>query len=447
MKAGGFFTALGVLAVLGGLVWWTNKHPQTDTKKSSEAAAAPKLLTLEAAQMEEIHLVHRGEAPIVLKKIADVWGITDPKSMNADSEVVSPLTGSLASVQSERLIDEHPADLAPFGLVIPALQFEITVKGGKVYKLALGGDTPAGSSTYAKLDGDPKVYTVASSVKADLNKTLNELRDKRLMTFDYEKLKSLVLTTKGVAIEFGRNEDNGWKIVKPKAMRADFNEFDNLTRRLKDAKMDIPADYNAKTAEEMYAAGTKIASVHAVDEKIDQTLEVRKANDGNYYAKSSLDPGAYKVSNDTGDGLDKKPEDFRAKKVFDFGFLDPSKLQINDKTYEKTGAKETEKWTANGVQFDSISVFDIFDKLRDLSATDVSDKKTGTATLTFGVTYGDKHRTEKVVLYKDGDNWRAVRDEDPGTVYVLDAKAVGEMQKTIGAIKQYQPPKDDKKKK
>jgi hypothetical protein len=444
MKAGGFFTALGVLVVLGGLVWWTNKHPVTDAKK--DTAAAPKLLTLDASQMEEIHILHAGSDPVVLKKIADVWGITDPKPLNADSEVVSPLTGSLASVQADRLIDDHATDLAPFGLTNPAIELDVTVKGGKVYKLQLGGDTPSGSSTYAKLGDDPKVYTVSSSVKSDLNKTLNDVRDKRFMTFDSDKLKSLVLTAKAGAVEFARNPDNAWQIVKPKVMRADALQIDDLTRRVKDAKMDIPATYDGKAVGELFAAGTKIATVHAVDEKVDQTFEVHKASDGNYYAKSSIDTGAYKVTNDTGEGLDKKADDFRAKKVFDFGFLDPTKLQINDKTYDKSGNKAEEKWTANGVQFDSITVQDVFDKLRDLTALELSEKKGGAPTLTFTVTYGDKHRVEKVVLYKDGTSWRAVRDEDPSTTYILDAKNVDEIQKTIGAIKQYQPPKDDKKK-
>ena len=32
MKPGGLLTALGVLVVLGGLVWWSNKHPTTETR-------------------------------------------------------------------------------------------------------------------------------------------------------------------------------------------------------------------------------------------------------------------------------------------------------------------------------------------------------------------------------------------------------------------------------
>jgi hypothetical protein len=60
------------------------------------------------------------------------------------------------------------------------------------------------------------------------------------------------------------------------------------------------------------------------------------------------------------------------------------------------------------------------------------------------VGYGDKGaRSEKVVISKDGNTWKAVRDDDPGTVYELAQQNVEDLQRVVGAIKQYQPPKPD----
>ena len=50
MKPGGLFTAIGALIVLGGLVWWFNKHPTVDAKKTPDA---PKLISVDAKQIEE----------------------------------------------------------------------------------------------------------------------------------------------------------------------------------------------------------------------------------------------------------------------------------------------------------------------------------------------------------------------------------------------------------
>jgi hypothetical protein len=146
--------------------------------------------------------------------------------------------------------------------------------------------------------------------------------------------------------------------------------------------------------------------------------------------------------NDVGGGLDKSVDDFRNKKVFDFGFNEVKKLEINGQTYEKSG----EKWTANKVQMDSDSIQNVVDKLRDLTAAKLTEKASGAKTLAFTVTYGENNKVEKVVLNKESDGWNAQREGEP-TVYVLDTKAVDDLQKTIAAIKQYQPPKNDSKKK
>ena len=65
------------------------------------------------------------------------------------------------------------------------------------------------------------------------------------------------------------------------------------------------------------------------------------------------------------EGLDKGLDDFRNKKVFDFGFSDPGKIDIKGASYSKTG----DKWMSGGKTMDNTSVQSLIDKLRDLSAT------------------------------------------------------------------------------
>ena len=63
-----------------------------------------------------------------------------------------------------------------------------------------------------------------------------------------------------------------------------------------------------------------------------------KDKDKNYYAKSSVVDGVYKVPTDLGDGLDKRLDDFRNKKLFDFGWSDPNKIEIGKTSYPERAA-------------------------------------------------------------------------------------------------------------
>ncbi len=54
---------------------------------------------------------------------------------------------------------------------------------------------PAGSLVYVRVGSDPKVYAVSSSTKTSLDKSVNDLRDKRLLTFDSNNLTGVELVS------------------------------------------------------------------------------------------------------------------------------------------------------------------------------------------------------------------------------------------------------------
>ena len=438
MKPGGLFTAIGVLAVLGGTVWWFNKHPTADTTAAKTPATA-KMISVDPKQIEGIRLAKLGAEPIEIAKLADQWTIAKPSAMPADADAVNMLAGSLASLNADRVIDEHPASLDVFGLSTPMEEIDVMLKGGKTTKLLLGADTPAATGTYAKIESDPKVYTVPTYTKTGFDKTVNDLRDKRLMTFNQDKLTSVAIASKGQSVEFGKNAQGDWQITKPKPMRADSLQVDDLIRKLKDAKMDLAAakdtetgaNNNDKDAAAKFASGEKLGTASASDNTGTQTVEIHKSKDGGYYAKSSVVAGIYKVAGDIGDSMGKTAADYRNKKLFDFGFNDPTKLDINGTAYQKAG----DKWKSGATEYEAGTLQTVIDKLRDLSASSFSEKLGGAQTLTVGVTSGDNHRSEKVTINKDGDGFDAQREGEPA-VYVIDAKTMDDLQKAIAGIKQ-----------
>src|SRR5262249_27834830 len=155
----------------------------------------------------------KGAEPIILaKNNTGSWEITAPKQYSADAANVSSTLSSLSSLNSERVIEDKAADLKPYGLNPPNVEVDITEKDNKSQKLLLGDDTPAGSAVYAALLGDPRVFTVASFTKTSIAKSLNELRDKRLLQVNVDQVSRIELLKKDQAIEFGRTKDT-WQIL------------------------------------------------------------------------------------------------------------------------------------------------------------------------------------------------------------------------------------------
>ncbi len=434
-----------VLAGLAGGVYYSNKHKAADAAKPP-SDAPPKILTLTEADITKIVLKKKdADATVLEKNAAGKWQLTAPQQYAADQDAVNQLVSAAASVASDRVVEEKASDTAAYGFQVPSLAVDITTKGGKTSKLRIGDDTATNSGAYVMLEGDPRIFTAASYVKTGLDKSVNDLRDKRLLTFEQDKLSRVELIAKKQDIEFGRDKDQ-WQIVKPKPLRADGLQVEEMIRKVKDAKMDLTVSADdAKKAGATFASGTSIATLKFTDPSGTQQIEIRKNKD-DYYAKSSIVDGVHKVTNDVGSGVDKSLDDFRNKKLFDFGFSDPNKIEIHDngKTYafQKTG----EDWFAAGKKMDNISVQSLVDKLRDLSASKFIDSGTfGTASIDVTVTSNGGKRSEKVIISKQGSDYIAKRDNEP-SLYGLDAKTVDELSKSAADVKPVPPPATGQKK-
>jgi hypothetical protein len=436
MTSKGLLAAVGLLVVLGGLVFWAQKHPKSP---DTPTPLQPKILTLNASDITAVRLTKAATPPIEFKKLGDKWQITEPSVMPADQDVTNGIVNAVATLNAERMIDEKPTDLKEYGLVSPPLEVDVTMKDGKVNKVLLGSDNPSNTGTYVKVESDPKLYTINSYTKASFDKSLNDLRDRRMMTFDKDKVTTVNVAAKGPAFEFAR-ANNEWQITKPRPLRADSLSVDDLIRKLTEVRMDLTGDQ--KDVPAGFASGTKVAVATVNSPAGPQTLEVRKGKD-NYYAKSSATEGVYKISKDAADGLDKSVDDFRNKKLFDFAFNDPTKVEINGKSYEKSG----ENWNSGPDKFDGGSVQSVIDKLRDLSAAKFAEKSSGTQALALAVTYGEKKTVERVTINKSGEEYLATREGDATSAYIIDKAAFEDLQKAIAGIKPAAPPAPAAKKK
>ncbi len=438
MKLRGLIVAIVILTGLTGALYWSNRQKPAETAASADAP--PKILALKQEDISKIDLKKKGGDELVLAKDSSgKWRITAPAPLAVEQSTVSPMLSSLSALTSERLVEEKASDLGPYGLSDPVLTATIADKNNKTHTLLLGDQTPAGSAVYAKLEGDHRVFIIASYNKSNIDKSVNDLRDKRLLTVDSDKISKVELIGKKQDLEFGRNKD-AWQIIKPKPLRADGGQVEQLVRTLTDARMDLSGtDQDPKKAASAFAAATPAGTAKVTAESGTQELQVRKNKDG-YYAKSSVVEGVYKVSSSLGKGLDKGLEDFRNKKLFDFGFSDPNKIEIHDgtKSYFLTKGGD-DWWNGSGKKLDAASAQSVVDKLRDLSASKFVDSGFTAPAIELTVTSNEGKRVDKVQIAKQGTGYIA-RREDDSSLYELDAQPVTDLEKAAEEMKVAPPP-------
>jgi hypothetical protein len=433
MKPVRLLIAALLLAISAGLFWWLNRKEASATKlTATPATATTKLLDVPQDQIQSVTIEKPRSEGLELKRTAGQWSITEPKELAADQDAVSSMVSSLASLSSEKLLEDKASNLEQYGLTKPSLSVTATKKDGKTLKVLFGDETPTSSGSYAELAGDPRVFVVASYNKSSFDKTLADLRDKRLLTFDSDKLSRLELTAKKETIEFGRNKDQ-WQILKPKPLRADQFAVEDLVRSLHDAKMELSATDDEKKSMTAFNSGTPVATVKLTDVSGTQELQVRKNKD-DYYAKSSVVAGVYKVPSSVGTSSDKALNDFRNKKLFDFGYVDPDKIEIHDGAKGYFLTRSGSDWWSNGTKMDESSVSAVVSAIRDLAATKFPDIGFAAPSIDITVASDSGKRLEKVQVSKHGDDYVAKR-ENEAALYQLTATSITDLENAAAGIK------------
>jgi hypothetical protein len=317
-----------------------------------------------------------------------------------------------------------------------------TMKDGKTHTVLVGDETPAGGGFYARTGADKRLFTMAGFAKSGIDRTAADVRDKRLLTFGKDFVTKLEVVSKGGTIEFARAGQNDWKIVKPAEMRADGWQVDELLRKLGEARLDAAVSEETANQNELaFASAAVAATVRLTDLQGTQTLEARKAKD-RLLVKSSEAPGVHALGADALQGIEKTAAEFRSKKLFDFGFTEPSKVEVAGGGKTRLFAKSGETWAEGGKTMDSIGVQSLIDRLRDLTAAGFPAKGGGQAEMGIAVQAGKK--TERVSITKLGEKYFAVRAGEPA-VYELTGPDVEALRQAAGDVKASQPKPAGKK--
>jgi hypothetical protein len=458
MKVHNLALACLVFLVLIGLLYWSEHR-----KPASEASAdvPPSILKLDEAGITGVELKKKDAEPILLSKSSSgEWQITQPRPLAADQAAVSGMLAVLSSLNAERTLEDKAIDLKPYGLESPVLEVDITAKDKLNQKLLIGEETPSGQAVYAMRAGDRRIFTMASFNKTSLDKSLSDLRDKRLLKVDSGKISRIELVKGTQDIELDRNPspqndktaapgETGvpsepgsgslglqWQITKPKPLRADSSQVDELARKLTDARMELGAGAETppgQDAASAFAHATPLVTAKVTDPSGTQELQVRKSEDS-YYAKSSAVEGIHKVSADLAQALDKGLDDFRNKKLFDFGYSDPNRVELHLGSQAYFLTRGGADWWSNGKKMDLESVESLLDKLRDLAGTSFPDSGFTNPAIEVTATSGDGKQVEKVLISQAGDHYVGKREKEPD-LYLLDASSVDGLQKAAAALK------------
>ena len=318
MRGGRSFLILVVVALgLGAYIYFVESKREPNDLAANKK---DKVFTTDSAKFEEVE-VHAASGEVTaLKKVNGLWEIVKPESLPTDSSEIGSVLSTLDTLEVQRVVDEHPANPAEFGLAPARFSVAFKVAGDPAMKrLEIGKKTPTGSDLYARVEGQPRIFLISAYLEDSLNKTSFGLRDKTALKFDRDGADALTLEVTGSpALSFAK-KGTDWRFTKPYDAKADFGIVDGVVSKLSSARM--KAIETADGTKELKKYGLDkpqaVATIGVGSTQARLAIGSKKA-DGELYARDLSRPLVFTVDATLLDDLKKKPEDLRKKDVFEF---------------------------------------------------------------------------------------------------------------------------------
>jgi hypothetical protein len=184
---------------------------------------------VEQSEIASISLRDSGADEIRLERRNGRWRIAAPIDFAADTFAADGVASAITQLMTESVIeDPRPPEVYGFGAAGTEVRFAV---GDLEKTLRIGSVTPVGSNSYASVEGDDRVYTVASYQLSSFKKKLEDLRDKRILEFDPVAVRRIAVSWPGARVVVERS-DAGWQMVTPVRAPADEDTVEGLLSSL-----------------------------------------------------------------------------------------------------------------------------------------------------------------------------------------------------------------------
>jgi hypothetical protein len=156
--------------------------------------------------------MQRSAGPLeVERKGEDQWEMRQPFQAPADKADVDSLIGQIKSAEADSYVVNPVPSLAKYGLDKPRLTIQVFDKNGE--QDVLFGSATKDGKVYAARRGDSDVALVTKSTFDGLDKKSGDLRDKKLITLQSDKVSYLELHNPQGSIRLQKVSGNEWQIA------------------------------------------------------------------------------------------------------------------------------------------------------------------------------------------------------------------------------------------
>ncbi|MBI2608636.1 MAG: DUF4340 domain-containing protein [Deltaproteobacteria bacterium] len=330
------------------------------SEKQKQEEESKKVFIFKRENIETLSVQFKGYPKIQFERFGEnKWNIKEPLEDEADIIKLNNIVSALFDLEKQRTLEEDDFKPQVFKLDDPEVEvwFKIA-QDNHINHLKIGRKAASGASLYIQVEGEEKAYLVSTYLQSQLNKTAEEYRNKVVVSFLREDLKTLNIKKEGEDIKLLKESD--WKINEPlktEASQDSVNEFlGNLEllraerfvqkKELKVNKKLFEVSLNDETKLIFSMEGPRFFIERAGRNKLDEVMELDKNKRNELYKDLFY---------------------FREKKIFNFDPILVTDFKIMEKGKEIFHLNKKEhEWFLNDQKLKKDRVLNFLNALSDV---------------------------------------------------------------------------------
>lgn len=348
------------------IYFYERKTPTTEERKEKEK----KIFDFKSEEVKKFSL-KKGEYLIVCEKKDGKWQMVKPLKVKADKSEIERILSRLEFLETQRRLkeDSEKIEKQNFGLDNPRIEVTINPKD-KSMTLLLGDNCPVGGNMYVMLKDREEILVVRKGIFNDLDKKIEDFRDRQIVEVDKFKTSKLLIECGGEILEC-RKEDEKWCITNPIQARGDSEKIEEILDKLNDLRVE---DFISEDPAEMEKYGLSSPKFTTTVWEGDSSRSVifGTSEKNKVYAKRKAFDSIYLVKEDIIAALTREPGDLRDMDILKFTQSDAKKLIVEKKKKKYICERDSEdNWELTkpaGIDPDSSAIDDILWELSSLRA-------------------------------------------------------------------------------
>ena len=216
------------------IVYTVMQNAKTTVSKQLFDWRDKSIAKVKQAEVREIRLKNKnGEFHLV--KEGSNWSIESPRKLKGETSEVDNILRKLENGKAKSVVSENMDNSHKYRLNKPEIEIDLYIGESKAHKNIKFSSLGKNVSN-VKDDSRPQIFTVDSLFLKDLNKSLFDLRDKKIYTFNKDDIDSVIVFQGDSTVTMIKDTSDNWKFntgedLKTWKMNSLINNINNLSAK------------------------------------------------------------------------------------------------------------------------------------------------------------------------------------------------------------------------